>query len=91
MKDFLRTRSGAAPAASRHMPMPSTEREPSFRLLSRSAIKPSDAAKMGTIYHRAVKGSKSGDGEGSLDVTSEWLNYSGRPLLREDTQSVTPG
>jgi 16S rRNA (cytosine1402-N4)-methyltransferase len=25
------------------MPMPSMEREPSFRLLSRSAIKPSDA------------------------------------------------
>jgi 16S rRNA (cytosine1402-N4)-methyltransferase len=43
VKDFLRTRSGAGPAASRHMPMPSMEREPSFRLLSRSAIKPSDA------------------------------------------------
>ena len=52
------------------------------------AIKPSEAPKMGTIYHRAVKGSKSGDGEGSLDVTCEWVNHAGRALLKEDTHFI---
>jgi 16S rRNA (cytosine1402-N4)-methyltransferase len=43
VKDFLRKRAGAAPAASRHMPAVAAERRPSFRLLSRAAVKPSEA------------------------------------------------
>jgi 16S rRNA (cytosine1402-N4)-methyltransferase len=43
VKDFLRNRSGTAPAGSRHLPIPVAERSASFRLLSRNAIKPTDA------------------------------------------------
>jgi 16S rRNA (cytosine1402-N4)-methyltransferase len=43
VKDFLRSRSGSAPAGSRHFPTPAVERSASFRLLSRGAIKPTDA------------------------------------------------
>jgi 16S rRNA (cytosine1402-N4)-methyltransferase len=39
-KDFLRARSSDAPRGSRHLPEPGTARRPSFRLLSRQAIKP---------------------------------------------------
>jgi 16S rRNA (cytosine1402-N4)-methyltransferase len=39
VKEFLRARSGAAPRAGRHMP-DAPRRPPTFRLLSRSAIKP---------------------------------------------------
>ena len=50
-----------------------------------TAIKDSAASHMGTILHRAVRGVSSGAGEGSLDVTTEWVNYKGRALLKEDT------
>ncbi len=53
-----------------------------------TAIKESDAAKMGTILHRSVRGSTSGAGEGTLDVTTEWVDYQGKPLLREDAGFV---
>src|SRR5438046_9127506 len=43
---------------------------------------------MGTILHRAVRGAKSGRGQGTLDVTAEWVNSQGKPLLREDTRFV---
>jgi hypothetical protein len=52
------------------------------------AIKPADAPKMGTIVHRAVKAVKSGDGEGTLDVTCDWVNHDGKAVLREDTRFV---
>lgn len=52
------------------------------------AIKAKDAPKMGTVVHRAVKAVKSGDGEGTLDVTADWVNHAGTPLLREDTRFV---
>ncbi|HVI50860.1 MAG TPA: 16S rRNA (cytosine(1402)-N(4))-methyltransferase RsmH [Candidatus Sulfotelmatobacter sp.] len=42
VKDFLKTRSGAAAQPSRHVPMVATARPPSFRLLSRKAIQPGD-------------------------------------------------
>ena len=38
------------------------------------AIRITDGPKMGTIVHRAVKGTKSGAGMGSLDVTTEWVD-----------------
>jgi 16S rRNA (cytosine1402-N4)-methyltransferase len=42
VKEFLRRRSDAAPAASRHMPV-RTAAAPSFRLISRRVLKPSEA------------------------------------------------
>jgi 16S rRNA (cytosine1402-N4)-methyltransferase len=41
VKEFLRKRAGASPAGSRHQPRPREEPAPSFRLLSRSAVRPS--------------------------------------------------
>lgn len=53
-----------------------------------TAIKAEDAPKMGTILHRSVNGTTSGSGEGTLDVTTEWVDVSGKPLLREQTHFV---
>ena len=53
-----------------------------------TAIKESDAAKMGTILQRSVRGSTSGAGEGTLDVSTEWVDYQGKALLREDARFV---
>lgn len=52
------------------------------------AIKAEAAPKMGTIVHRAVRASTSGAGEGTLDVTEDWVDYTNKPLLREDTRFV---
>src|SRR5436309_3825172 len=52
------------------------------------AIPAARADKMGTILHRTVRGAKSGRGEGTLDVTAQWVNSQGKPLLREDTRFV---
>jgi hypothetical protein len=56
-----------------------------------TAIKAEDAPKMGTILHRSVDGVASGPGEGSLDVTTEWVDVRGKPLLREKTHFVFRG
>jgi Methane oxygenase PmoA len=53
-----------------------------------TAIKAEDAPKMGTIVHRSVGETKSGPGEGSLKVTTEWIDPQGKPLLRENTTFV---
>jgi hypothetical protein len=53
-----------------------------------TAIKAEDAPKMGTIVHRSIGETKSGPGEGSLEVTTEWLDPQGKPLLRENTTFV---
>jgi hypothetical protein len=53
-----------------------------------TAIKESDAPKMGTIVHRAVRSVAGGSGEGTLEVTMEWVNSAGRALLREDTRFI---
>src|SRR5881392_1574703 len=52
------------------------------------AIPAARADKMGTILQRAVRSAKSGRGEGTLDVTAEWVNSQGKPLLRENTRFV---
>lgn len=52
------------------------------------AIKPADAPKMGTILHRRIRDAESGQGRGELEVTMEWVNHQGKPLLREDTEFV---
>jgi hypothetical protein len=53
-----------------------------------SAIKAQDVPKMGTILHRRVNGVTSGTGEGTLDVTTEWVDADNKPLLREDVHFV---
>ena len=52
------------------------------------AIPTARADKMGTILHRAVRRAQSGSGEGALEVTADWVNSQGKPLLREDTRFV---
>jgi hypothetical protein len=54
------------------------------------AIKLEDAAKMGTILHRSVVSTKSGE-QGELVVTTEWVNSSGKALLQENTRFVFRG
>jgi len=52
------------------------------------AIPAARAPKMGTILHRAVRHVESGQGAGALEVTSDWVDYQGHALLREDTRFV---
>ena len=43
---------------------------------------------MGTIMHRAIERVESGADRGVLEVTADWVNADGEPLLREDTRFV---
>ena len=52
------------------------------------SIKASAAPKYGTIVHRAIKSTHSGAGEGTLDVTEEWVTSANVPLLKEDTHYI---
>ncbi|MBC7673710.1 MAG: PmoA family protein, partial [Polaromonas sp.] len=52
------------------------------------SIKASAAPKYGTIVHRAIKATHSGGGEGTLDVTEEWVTSRNTPLLKEDTHYI---
>ncbi|HEV8303948.1 MAG TPA: PmoA family protein [Gemmatimonadales bacterium] len=52
------------------------------------AIPPARADKMGTIVQRSVRRVHSGEGEGTLDVTAEWVDSQGKALLREDTRFI---
>ena len=52
------------------------------------AIPAKDAAKYGTIVHRAVKSTKGGPDRGELQVTMDWMTPEGKALLREDTTFV---
>jgi hypothetical protein len=52
------------------------------------AIEAADAAKMGTVMHRSIRKVESGKGHGALEVTTEWVNHEGKPLVREDTRFV---
>ena len=53
-----------------------------------TAIPAARAPKMGTIVQRAIRGLHGGAGEGTLDVTADWVDYTGKALLREDTRFV---
>jgi len=53
-----------------------------------TAIPAERAPKMGTIVQRAIRGVRSGAGSGTLDVTTEWVDFRGHALLREDTRFV---
>lgn len=52
------------------------------------SIKASAAPKYGTILHRAIRATHSGAGEGTLDVTEEWVTHNNTPLLKEDTHYI---
>src|SRR5258708_28764524 len=45
------------------------------------AIKPENAPKMGTIFHRSVVSAKSGTQSGELEVKSEWGTFETKVLL----------
>ena len=53
-----------------------------------NAISEERAATSGTIRHRAVRETESGEDEGVLEVTADWLAPEGDTLLREDTRYV---
>jgi methane monooxygenase PmoA-like len=55
------------------------------------AIPAKDAAKYGTIVHRAIESAKSGADKGELRVTEDWTTPDGKVLLREDTTYVFRG
>jgi hypothetical protein len=49
---------------------------------------PRDVPHLGTVEHREIRTVKSGAGEGTLEVTDEWVDHYGKPLLREETRYV---
>ncbi len=55
------------------------------------AIKPENAAKMGTIVHRAIVSAKSGAKQGELDVEADWVAFDKKVLLNEHTHFVFRG
>ena len=46
------------------------------------------AAKAGTVRHRDVRATESGENEGVLEVTADWLSPEGDTLLLEETRYV---
>ena len=55
------------------------------------AIRPENAPKMGTIFHRSILSAKSGAQSGELEVEMEWVTFDKKVLLREHTQFVFRG
>ena len=54
------------------------------------AIKPDQAPKMGTILHRSITSTKSGQ-QGELDVDTDWVTFDKKVLLNEHTHFVFRG
>ena len=52
------------------------------------ALKPEQQAKMGTIIHREVKRTASGQNRGELEVVMDWLTPGNKTILREDTTFI---
>ena len=53
-----------------------------------NAVSAEEAEEMGTIVHRSIERAKSGENKGVLEVTADWVNPEGEPLLREETRFV---
>jgi hypothetical protein len=51
-------------------------------------VPPDRAPRMGSVLHREIRAARGGSGEGVLEVTMEWVDHQGTPLLREDTRFV---
>jgi hypothetical protein len=54
-------------------------------------VKPDQAPKMGTIFHRKVVDTKSGADKGELTVETAWMTPDNKQLLRETTRFVFRG
>jgi len=54
------------------------------------AIKPDQAPKMGTILHRSITSTKSGQ-QGELDIDADWVAFDKKVLLNEHTHFVFRG
>ncbi len=52
------------------------------------AIPPAQRDKMGTILHRRVTKTAGGMGRGELGVAMDWVDASGKPLLREEATFI---
>jgi len=55
------------------------------------ALKPDEAAKMGTIVHRRIASARGGADRGELVTDSEWVLPGGKTLMRERTEFVFSG
>jgi hypothetical protein len=55
------------------------------------ALAPAEAAKMGTIRHRAIRAARGGAQEGVLEVDADWVMPDGSTVLREATRFVFRG
>jgi hypothetical protein len=55
------------------------------------AMKPADAAKMGTILHKRIVSAKGGADRGELETEADWVMPGGRTILRERAQFVFSG
>ena len=55
------------------------------------AIKPDQAPKMGTIFHRKIVNTKSGATDGELTVETAWMTPDNKQLLKETTRFVFRG
>ncbi len=55
------------------------------------ALSPDEAAKMGTIHHRAVKRAEGGPDRGTLEVEADWVMPDGSTVLEETTGYVFRG
>jgi hypothetical protein len=53
-----------------------------------SDIPAAQKPKMGTIVHREIRDTDSGRGEGALEVSMDWVDHTGKVLLREETRFV---
>ena len=55
------------------------------------AIKPDQAPKMGTVFHRKIVNAKSGADQGELTVETAWMTPDNKQLLKETTRFVFRG
>jgi hypothetical protein len=55
------------------------------------SLKPEQAAKMGTIHHRAIVSTKGGAERGELEVAADWVMPDGSTVLKETTRFVFAG
>jgi hypothetical protein len=55
------------------------------------ALSPDEAAKMGTIHHRAITRAEGGPERGALEVEADWVMPDGSTVLKETTELVFRG
>ena len=55
------------------------------------AIKPEQAPKMGTIFHRKIVSARSGAAQGELTVETAWMTPDNKQLLKDTTQFIFRG